>query len=475
MTDIKKYEPLWGAWQVESLIGEGSFGKVYKIRRDEFGKTYYSAVKLISIPQSETDLREVRSEGMDEASIRSYFHALVTDIVQEISIMSEFRGHSNIVSFEDYIVIEKESEIGWDILIRMELLKSLAEDVTERLPTSDDIIKLGIHICHALEICAAHNTIHRDIKPDNIFISRHGDYKLGDFGISRQMERTIADLSKKGTYAYMAPEVFKGEAYGAGVDIYSLGIVMYRLLNNNRMPFLPDFPAVITHRDRETALRRRMSGEALPAIKGINPTLNEIVQIACAFDHQNRFQTPAAMREALKSITTPFTPQLSLHRAVAPVEVKDEARPDVQDKTAEVKPQKNKKDMFFASAVLVASLLSMVIFIGLYANNLISPVIVMSFLVILLVAIVVYLIVNDFSSITKLVVALLAVGIVLGLYVIGLISFAMAMLLMAFLSIAIIITLFANNFSNITRVVLAMALFSIIIFLNLYASGIIGF
>ena len=67
MTDIKQYEPLWGAWLVESAIGEGSFGKVYKVKKEEFGKIYWSAVKFISVPQSDEDLRRARSEGVDDA------------------------------------------------------------------------------------------------------------------------------------------------------------------------------------------------------------------------------------------------------------------------------------------------------------------------------------------------------------------------------------------------------------------------
>ena len=71
MSDIKQYEPLWGAWHVDSLIGEGSFGKVYKVRREEFGNTYYSAAKIITIPQNEADIRQIRGEGMDDVSISS--------------------------------------------------------------------------------------------------------------------------------------------------------------------------------------------------------------------------------------------------------------------------------------------------------------------------------------------------------------------------------------------------------------------
>lgn len=302
MTDIKQYEPLWGSWHVESLIGEGSYGKVYKIRKDEFGKTYHSAVKILSIPPSEVELKQVQSEGMDDASARSYFHAFVTDIIQEIDLMSAFRGNSNIVSLEDHKVIERENEIGWDILIRMELLSTLSDYVTEKPMTPDGVVKLGIHICRALELCSVKRTIHRDIKPDNIFVSQYGEFKLGDFGIARQIDRTMSGLSKKGTYTYMAPEVFKGEEYGATVDTYSLGIVMYRFLNKNRAPFLPNFPEPITPNARDEALQRRMSGEPLPYINEIEPALSNIVLKACAFERDGRFTNATEMREALESL-----------------------------------------------------------------------------------------------------------------------------------------------------------------------------
>jgi len=303
MANIEQYAPLWGSWHIESLIGEGSFGKVYKVRKEEFGKTYYSAVKIISIPQNEADLRHMRNEGLDDVSVKSYFQAFVSDILQEIDLMSQLRGNSNIVSFEDHKVIERTDGFGWDILIRMELLQSLSEKCMEQPMDEAEIVKLGIHICRALELCARTKTIHRDIKPDNIFVSAYCDYKLGDFGIARQIERTMTGLSKKGTYTYMAPEVFKGDEYGASVDFYSLGIVMYRLLNKNRTPFLPAFPAPIMPADRDASLQRRIKGEALPAIPGMSDELNAIILKACAFDRHARYTSATEMREALEAHT----------------------------------------------------------------------------------------------------------------------------------------------------------------------------
>ncbi len=300
MTDIKIYEPLWGSWYIDEQLGEGSFGKVYRVHKEEFGRKYEAAVKIISIPQSEADILQAKSEGLNDESARSYFQAFVTDIIQEIDLMSAFRGNSNVVSLEDHTVIEHKGKIGWDILIRMELLSTLSSYVTQKPMTQAEVVKLGIHICRALELCAKHNTIHRDIKPDNIFISQYGDYKLGDFGIARQIERTMSGLSKKGTYQYMAPEVFKGNEYGASVDTYSLGIVMYRFLNKNRAPFLPAFPEPITPRDRDDALLRRMNGENIPSIPGINDELNSIVLKACAYDRHERFKNASEMKTALE-------------------------------------------------------------------------------------------------------------------------------------------------------------------------------
>lgn len=79
----------------------------------------------------------------------------------------------------------------------MEYLTSFMEYCAGRALSEDDVLRLGIDLCKALEYCQCQNIIHRDIKPENIFVSRFGEFKLGDFGIARELERTMSGLSKK--------------------------------------------------------------------------------------------------------------------------------------------------------------------------------------------------------------------------------------------------------------------------------------
>lgn len=293
---------VWPEWKITEKIGEGSFGKVYKACRSEQGTTFYSAIKVITIPSNPGELSSVRSESPNEQSVKEYFQGLVDECIQEVSTMEYFRGNSHVVSVEDYKVVEYLDDIGWDIYIRMEYLTSFMEYCAGRALSEEDVLRLGIDLCKALEYCQCQNIIHRDIKPENIFVSRFGEFKLGDFGIARELERTMSGLSKKGTYSYMAPEMYKGEAYDARVDIYSLGIVLYKLRNHNRLPFISLEKQLITYRDKENALNKRMAGEKLPKPAEASDAFAKVILKACAFDREERFKNAEEFREALERV-----------------------------------------------------------------------------------------------------------------------------------------------------------------------------
>ena len=293
---------IWQDWQTVRLIGEGSFGKVYEIVRKRFGIEERCALKVITIPTYTAEIETLRNDGLDDKSVTLYYRGLVEEVVQEIALMKKLRDNNNIVRYEDFQVLEHEDTVGWDIIIRMELLKAATLHFREISLTVSDVLHLGIDMCKALEECETHKIIHRDIKPDNIFISKNGTYKLGDFGVARTIDRTMSGLSKKGTYTYMAPEVYRGEEYGATVDIYSLGIVMYKLLNNNREPFLPPYPQTIQYSDKNNALVYRMSGKEILPIPGVDERLNSVILKACAYKSEDRYRSATQLKEELQNI-----------------------------------------------------------------------------------------------------------------------------------------------------------------------------
>lgn len=298
----KSIHNLYPQWRIVRKIGSGSFGTVYEIERELFGKTEKAALKCITIPQNDSDLEELYGSGYDDASITAQFESYLSKIVGEYSIMAEMKGHSNVVYCDDISYAPRENGIGWDIVIKMELLTPLLKTLEAEID-EEVVVRLAKDLCRALILCQEKGVVHRDIKPQNIFVSKTGDYKLGDFGIAKTVEQTTGG-TKIGTYNYMAPEVYNNQPYGCTADVYSLGLVMYWLLNNRRLPFLPAAPRVPTVSENDAARLRRFKGEVLPPPKNGSDGLKRIVLKACEFNPKDRFSA-AQMLEALSALDDP--------------------------------------------------------------------------------------------------------------------------------------------------------------------------
>ena len=192
MTERENNMPVWPGWETVRLIGRGSFGAVYEIRRDVFGDTERCAMKHISIPQSENEILEMRSEGQNEESISQTFAEQARAILTEYKLMTRLNSCPNVVLCYDVSFVEKNGGLGWDIDIRMELLTTLMQRLSEQQTWPEsETLRLGKDMARALCACRELSILHRDVKPQNIFIAKDGRYKLGDFGIARIAEKSV--------------------------------------------------------------------------------------------------------------------------------------------------------------------------------------------------------------------------------------------------------------------------------------------
>ncbi|MFS7938378.1 putative protein kinase ULK-Fused family [Helianthus anomalus] len=178
-------------YHVIELVGEGSFGKVYKGRRKFTGQ--FVAMKFIlKHGKSKNDIQNLR---------------------QEIEILRKLK-HENIIQMLDSFESPQEFCVG-------ELFEILEDD--QCLP-EDEVQKIAKQLVSALHYLHSNRIIHRDMKPQNILICAGGVVKLCDFGFARAMSNnTVVLRTHKGTPLYMAPELVREKPYDHTVDLWALG------------------------------------------------------------------------------------------------------------------------------------------------------------------------------------------------------------------------------------------------------------
>ncbi len=163
---LHQHEPLFGGWYLCGEIGSGSYGRVYRVEnRDMFGTAFSSALKAVEIlPDSAM------------AGTPDQIQKLVQEnYLEEAELLGALRGMSNIVNMEDRALLEIRENgrlVGYDLLIRMELLDSIRDLLRKgdkSLYENEEARRLGMDICRALVQCHQRNILHRDINPNNIF------------------------------------------------------------------------------------------------------------------------------------------------------------------------------------------------------------------------------------------------------------------------------------------------------------------
>ena len=266
---LRTGEVLAGRYQIDGVLGAGGMGVVYAARDLELEELV--ALKLLRAP----------SGSEDAAALDRFRHEL--RLARRISHPHVVRTH-DIGEAAGRRFITMEYVDGW----------SLAQLLEQRgtLPLGATVV-IGKQLCRALDVVHAQGVIHRDLKPQNVLITRAGDVKLTDFGIAELDRPHAPDAgaagAPRGTLAYMAPEQLLGERVDARADLYATAAVLCECLTGS-----PPYPATTP----ESLLARALVGGP-PLVAG---PLGDLLRAALSAEGGDRPATAAALHDALAEV-----------------------------------------------------------------------------------------------------------------------------------------------------------------------------
>ena len=277
--ELLKPGDLFEKYQVESLLGHGGMGAVYKVRHSLLDTSF--AIKVL-FPEVADQNKKFIGRFLREARLAGK--------IRHENLIAVYDAGQNRKTRLYYIVMEYIS--GGTLRARLR---------KEHRLTSADAIKIITGIAQALEKAFEYNIVHRDIKPDNIMFAENGTVKLADLGIAKAVDPQDTTLTLEqsvfGTPAYMSPEQARdSHMVDCRADIYSLGIVFYEMLAGRR-PYSGSSTIEL--------LSQIIDNKEVPDIRAVNSSvgdpLAELIRSMMAKDPAERPQTPAELLQRLRS------------------------------------------------------------------------------------------------------------------------------------------------------------------------------
>ena len=289
-----KVSPLLDAMEVGECFSRHDGVSCYRILHPESGREF--VLKHISVPAGEEQVEALLLAGAYSSTEEAdaYYRKEAEALVHEAENRKKLLDCPYILPFLG-VQMEKKEGVGYDVYAVLPKRNSLESYLSENAVSHLRGINMGIDLCVALAALREEGYVHGNLKPGNVFFSDTGRFLLGDFGLISTEDMQYAVLPEQYRSSYTAPELnsFVG-GMNPTVDIYSLGMILYRIYNGNHAPFEDEKTSP------KAADAKRVSGEPLPVPLYADYELTEIIMKAAAFDPAERYQSPEEMRIELE-------------------------------------------------------------------------------------------------------------------------------------------------------------------------------
>lgn len=299
---IYDHVPLFKNYNIEKYLGSGSSSDVYLIKSTETNEL--NAVKVITIPDYQTSKIKIFNKT---ELLSSYYKNLLNNTLDNINYYKSICENCNyFLNYSDIETFENTKSFGYNVFVKMEYAKTLREHIDQ---TSDimikDVIKIGIDLLSAVEFLESREIVFKYINESCIFISKDGYIKIGSTSFLNENFDSTDSISKTQDEEnfYLAPEAFWNNAnFDSTVDIYSIGVLLYKILNYDRFPYLPKHPKPIEQDSLDIAFEKKLHGEKLKLPSRAQNQLGEICVKACSFNSSERYKNASEMKKQLESL-----------------------------------------------------------------------------------------------------------------------------------------------------------------------------
>lgn len=282
---LQQYEPLWGDWHVDTLLYEGSMSNVYQVKN---GNTT-GVIKVISVPKLQSDGRlNGQGENGNYETMNVFFKEVVGALVEEIERIGVLNHVPNVLGYRKWQVFQRKEDVGYDLVLLMDKEEGLKDYLASHEGiTNGEIVRIVKEVAWILDKAHQEGIVHKDIKIENIFIAENGESMLADFSLARKVESYQSRSQRKADPTYKAPEILSEYDCNESTDIYALGVVLYLLLNEQRVP--------------GEILKRNFKTE-IPKPCRAGAELTEIVFQAIAYRSKDRFSSAKEFFHALSQL-----------------------------------------------------------------------------------------------------------------------------------------------------------------------------
>ena len=297
--EVYRNRPLWGEWYIGDRLGEDCCGTVHAAIRGKESTPHSTVIKVCRFPSELFYRKAVTAFGNDAGKITRYFEDTLEGIIYKLHLSSSMACHGSIVNYHDYKIDRREKGPGRIVLFRKDQVIPLDRYAQEHPLTKGEAIRLGIELCEALSYHLKGGAAQGYLRMESIFVSQEGAFKLGD-----TFEKDLLEGQAPALPLFAAPEVLLKENFDHTADIYTLGLILYKLFNKGCLPFLPSPSGKLQRREIKRALARRGKKEPLPSPALAGEALSALILKACAGEPSLRFSTPPEMKLALEELAS---------------------------------------------------------------------------------------------------------------------------------------------------------------------------